>query len=95
MTIIVTFEPGVLASDSNEKRWDTITYQTPEASDIRAWLSSVGIADRVTKVAATGDSLSHIVANFPNLPYRDYAENPFVVWTVWYGDMAKFIAGNL
>jgi hypothetical protein len=46
--------------------------------------------NEVTKVSADGHELEYITAKFVNLPVR--SDKRLVTW---YGDMAKFIVGNL
>lgn len=95
MTLLVTFESGVLryaADPMNQKRFEHITDDSDSSEENRAWLSAHGIADRVTRVAATGATLSYILEAFPNLPRRYAPRDP---WVVWFGDTAKFIAANL
>lgn len=45
--------------------------------------------DSVVEVQADGDELSYIIRRFTNLPY------PVTRSARWFGDMAKFIVGNL
>jgi hypothetical protein len=49
-------------------------------------------AQFVTHVQADGDELMHVAIRFMNLPFTVNTTNSVVRW---YGDHAKFIAGNL
>ena len=68
----------------NRELYYTMTWHVGEQSPTHQIETSA-----VTLVQADGDELLYLKQHFKNIPFSDRSVNQ------WFGDMAKFIAGNI